>query len=113
MKTRHDEMIDQFKTFHARHPEVWELFQRFAFEKIRQGFDTYSANGIFERIRWEVASPGYGENEFKINNNYRPFYARWFMLAHPKYSGFFRVREQTSRWSVATNLPELGPEDFN
>lgn len=110
--TRHDEMSAQFKAFHNDHPEVWDLFQRFAFEKIKRGFNNYSSKGIFERIRWEVARPEPEPSDFKLNNNYTAFYARWFMLKYPEHDGFFRLREQISHWGPATNLPRLGPGDY-
>lgn len=112
MNSRYSELVDQFKAFHEAHPEVWELFQQFAFEKIGQGFKHYSANGIFERIRWEVSRPPPHPADFKLNNNYRSFYSRRFHLKYPGHDGFFRTREQTSNYAPATNLPPLGPRDF-
>lgn len=112
VKTRHNEMQEQFDAFHASHPEVWDLFQRFAFEQIAKGFRNYSSKGIFERIRWEVARPEPDPADFKLNNNYTAFYARWFMAKYPEHTGFFRVREQISHWEPATKLPPLGPKDY-
>ena len=112
-KTRLEEMREQCLTFHGQHPEVWEMFVRFTFEMINRGFKHYSAqHGIFARIRWEVDSGGDGTSQFKINNNYSAFYARRFMKMYPKHDGFFRLREQTSGTGEATNLPELGPGDY-
>ena len=110
--SRHKEIADQFVAFHNSHPEIWELFEHFAFEKIKQGFKNYSSKGIFERIRWEIALPEPEGSDFKLNNNYTAFYARTFMLRHPQYEGFFRLREQISIYAPATNLPPLGPDDY-
>lgn len=112
MKTREDEMREQCEKFHAEHPEVWELFVRFAKEKALIGFKHYSAMAVFQRVRWETDTGGDGVSTFKLNNNYVPFYARRFMRMYPHLDGFFRTRRQTSASKPATNLPELTPEAF-
>lgn len=113
-KTRKEEMREQVEAFHQQHPIVWDLFKRFTFEVLRKGFKNYSVNAIFERIRWEQdvilgTSEHLKDARFKLNNNYRAFYARRFMAAYPQHDGFFRTRKQTSEDSRATNLPELTP----
>ena len=116
MKTRQEEMAEQCQAFHDEHPEVWRLFVKFTNNVIEAGFKNYSANAIFERIRWEVdvtRAPlrryvaEQNRQPFKLNNNYRAFYARRFHKMYPRYDGFFRTREQTSKKEAATNLPEL------
>ena len=119
MKTRQEEMKEQVQAFHEENPIVWEWFKKFTFEVIHRGFNNYSVNAIFERIRWEqditrlpkgYVIPSY---KFKLNNNYRAFYSRKFMKSFPKHDGFFRTRKQTSLEKKATNLPELRPSDFD
>ena len=113
MSTRHDEMRAKALEFHQAHPEVWRLFQRFTLEMINRGLEHYSAKGIFERIRWETAEAKVNtEKEFKLNNNYSPFYARGFMDKYPQHAGFFRTRKQISKDACACNLPPLGPGDY-
>ena len=116
MKTRQEEMAEQCQAFHDEHPEVWRLFVKFTNNVIEAGFKNYSANAIFERIRWEVdvtRAPlrryvaEQNRQPFKLNNNYRAFYARRFHKMYPRYDGFFRTREQTSKKETANNLPEL------
>lgn len=112
-ETRHDEMREQVIAFHNAHPRVWELFVKFAFEKINKGFQHYSVNGIFERIRWETDQAEVDPSKhFKIGNNHRPFYSRRFMQMYPEYKGFFRTRIQKSREKPATGLPEITPSDL-
>lgn len=109
--TRHDEMRESVIAFHKKHPEIWKLFDRFTREKIKAGFEHYSVKAIFERIRWEV-DVTYNKDQFKLNNNHPAFYARAWMRANKKHSGFFRTRAQTSRDTPAANRPELLPKDF-
>jgi len=96
-KTRYDEMLLEWSRFHDAHPEVWKLFKRFTFDRIERGFRHYGAGAIMERVRWETSAGADPElEEFKINNNHRAFYARFFMGYYPEHEGFFRLREQTS-----------------
>ena len=111
--TRLDEMRFQVKAFHSKHPEVWDLFVRFTKEILRRGFKHYSVNAIFERIRWEVDTVGRNDQyEFKLNNNYRAFYARRFMRMYPQHDGFFRTRRQTSQEDYPTQMSPLTPRDY-
>ena len=112
MQSRKEEMREQVKLFHENHPDVWYLFVKFTKEKIDQGFNNYSVNAIFERIRWEKDTGGDGVVSFKLNNNYRAFYSRTFMKKFPQYDGFFRTREQVSEHQSATNMEELGPDYY-
>lgn len=114
MPSRYDEMREQCNTFHGQHPMVWKLFERFTLERIHRGFGHYSVNAIFERIRWETDQATVdGKTTFKLNNNYRPFYARRFMRLHPDHEGFFRLRKQISKYEAATGMSELQPVDYD
>lgn len=114
IETRYDEMKRDFFKFHKEHPEVWRLFRRFTFDRISLGFKHYSSYAIFERIRWETDQvPTEGKDEFKMNNNFRPFYARAFMKKYPEHEGFFRVRHQKSKDEPPVRRPALKPSDFD
>ena len=111
--TRHEQLRRAAQTFHGEHPEVWNLFCRFTFNRIERGFSHYGAPAIFERIRWDMARPEYVKgSEFKLNNNHIPFYARRFMRCYPEHDGFFRIRHQISREVSASKYPELTPRDY-
>ena len=86
------ELRDRFEKFHADNPHVYKLVKRFTFQAIERGFQHYSIQSIFERIRWH-ADIETDDPEFKLNNNHRPYYARLFMEDFPKHEDFFRTRE--------------------
>ena len=109
---RLEEMREQVTAYHFKHPEVWEMFEEFAFKMISRGYKNYSAKAIFERIRWEKDAGGDGVTQFKIGNNHPAFYARRFMKKYPKHEGFFRTRKQTSEGKDATHMPEMSPQDY-
>ena len=113
MKTRHQELREACIAFHKAHPIGWALFVKFTFERIGLGFEHYSVNAIFERIRWETDQANVdGKTSFKLNNNYRPFYARRFHRMYPEHDGFFRLRHQISKEGPAVQRNQLGPQDF-
>ena len=95
MKTLFDELeTKQFKWFeeyHKENPQIYEYFKRYAFKSIERGFKHLSAEFIFNIIRWETPVKTNGD-DFKVNNNAKPFYSRLFMKEYPKYEGFFRKR---------------------
>ena len=113
LNTRADELEQAAKKFHLANPNVWVLYVRFTREMCERGFSNYSANAIFERIRWETDTVGEdGKSTFKVNNNHRPYYARWYMNRFPEHEGFFRIRKLNSAEESAKGLPELTPKDF-
>jgi len=88
-------MALNFTEFDQAHPEIWVLFRNATFQVMERGFRNYGAKSILERIRWHT-SIEQGSRDFKINNNFAPYYARKFHSNYPEFSGFFRTRTQTS-----------------
>lgn len=77
--------------YHTENPHVYEAFKQIALKAINKGYKNYSVNGIAEILRWETKVAG--NDEFKINNNYRAFYARLFAKDFPQHKDFFRTRK--------------------
>jgi len=116
LMTQADILTQRFCVYHRNNPGIYVMFKRFAFEAIQSGLDHYSAAGIIERIRWEVAIQTVDEN-FKISNDHRALYARLFHLDEPQHSEFFHLRKRRSVECPASgqqykpNLEEPGEED--
>ena len=85
------DLVNEFKTFHSKNPEVYELFKTFTFRAINAGHIRLSSEMIINRIRWET-SVVTSDKDYKINNDYKPFYARLFMEEHQTYGNFFNTR---------------------
>ncbi len=83
---------EEWWEFHRQNMHVYELFKHFSFEVIKIGHKNFSSKAIFERIRWETAIKTTDE-QFKLQNNFTPYYARLFMTHFPEHDGFFRTRE--------------------
>lgn len=90
-----DSLKHKWWAWHKKNPHVWELFQKFTFQAINAGRGHYSVNAIFERIRWHTDIETQGD-PFKISNNHRAYYARYFHVMYPEHDGFFRTSELRS-----------------
>jgi hypothetical protein len=91
---RSDESIDaRFVEFDAAHPEVYDLFKRFALELLGRGRERYSADAILHRIRWHYAvNPGKEFDGFKINDHFSSRYARKLAAEDVRFAEFFEFR---------------------
>jgi hypothetical protein len=81
---------ENFELFHIEHPEVYNLFKKFAFQAANKR-SRYSARGIFHRIRWETMMQGTGDG-YKLDAGWSSHYARMFMEENPQLSKFFETR---------------------
>lgn len=91
-----DSLKHKWWEFHKENPHVYDLVERFTLDVINKGYNNYSINSVFERIRWHTDIETKCEREFKLSNNHRAYYARYFMHLHPQYNGFFRTKETRS-----------------
>jgi len=110
--SRYEQLQNQVTEFHKKNPEVWEKFVYYSFELINKGFKNYSVSGVFDRIRWESGAGEDGEANFKIGNNFKPFYARRFMRVYPQADGFYRLRRQTTKDKPPLTSREVNPGDL-
>lgn len=83
--------LARFAEYHAANPQVYAALRRFALEAKRAGRPRMSINMLHERVRWYTAIETVGD-EFKLNNNFRPYYARLLMEQEPELVGFFETR---------------------
>jgi len=70
-------------------PEVWREFERLALHTIKLN-KRVGAMAILNKIRWDVEIESLGE--WKVNNNWAPYYARAFELKHEEHRGYFEKR---------------------
>lgn len=71
-------------------PAVIHLFEEITLGLIAKGFEHYSARAILHQIRWHY-QVDVGMRDFKVNNNWSPRMARWFMAKHASFD-FFEIR---------------------
>lgn len=86
------QIYQQFLNFWNQNPQVYVRLKELALSLRRKGHERYSINGLFEVLRWEHAMRTTGDS-FKLNNNYRAWYARALMQNELKLRDFFETRE--------------------
>jgi len=92
---------EDFQKYDAENPQVWEMFVRFTFEAINAGRKHFSSEAIINRIRFETLVSG--NDEFKVNNNLKPFFSRKFMEIYPQHQGFFETRKSKAEKNMSNS----------
>ena len=88
-----DSQRDQFLAFHDANPHVLGAVLDLARQMRAAGWERGSIGLIFERIRWLHAVRTRG-SKYKLNNNFRAYYARLAMAVDPSLDGWFKLRRQ-------------------
>ena len=84
------------RIFDEENPYIYRLFRGLAINAYNAGHRKYSANGIFEYIRWYM-SVERKDKTYKMNNNYRAYYARKLMAEDSRFESFFEIREKENK----------------
>ena len=94
--------IDLFRKYHAEHPEIYRIFERFSLMMFRAGRTRYGAKGIMERIRWDRAMD-YPDEELKSAIASSPCIRGSQCFATRNYNTFFlheKLRESENHLSA-------------
>ena len=83
---------EAFRKFHSLNPHVYQSLVNLALQLRRKGREMYGIKSLFEVVRWHRAMETDSEDEFKLNNNHAPYYARMIMKNVPELEQFFCVR---------------------
>ena len=89
-------VLDRFKAFHKKNPQVWDRFKERAFRMKKTGRKKYSARTIFEVMRWESDLETVG-SVFKISNDLIPIYCRLLIFNYPDFKDFFDLKSVSSK----------------
>jgi hypothetical protein len=87
----------KFCQYDLENPHIWEAFKELTLTLIDRGFEKISAELVYNQIRWLMYIQ-HGNDGFKINNNFKPFYARKFARIYPQHNGIFAFRK--SKWDL-------------
>ncbi len=82
---------NDFREFHNENPHVYKELVDLACQLKARGRERYSLYALFEVLRWHKALET-TDDDFKLNNNHRPYYARMIMDTVPEMNGFFELR---------------------
>jgi hypothetical protein len=85
-------IADRFEEFHEANPKVYVVLVRLAREWVnRTGRRKVGIGALYERARWEIATAT-NDPDFKLNNNFRAFYARLIMCSEADLADLFDLR---------------------
>lgn len=85
---------EAFWKFHGENPDVYEALKELAFDAHEAGRTRIGIGMLFEVLRWNRMIQRRQES-FKLNNNFRAYYARLLMKQNPELDGLFETRELT------------------
>lgn len=83
---------EAFTRFHSENPHVYEELVLLARRSRRAGAARVGIGMLFEVLRWRHTLRT-GGDDFKLNNNYRSYYARLIMSREPDLWGIFELRK--------------------
>lgn len=84
---------DKFEEFHRLNPQVYSTLESMTRELVNRGRGKIGIKMLFEVLRWNYyMSTNDPNSDFKINNNYAPYYARLILENHPEWDGIFELR---------------------
>ena len=81
-----------FDRFHSDNPRVYQVLVRLAREWVnRFGSHNLGVATLYETARWQITLAT-NDAEFRLNNNWRSYYARLIMAQEPDLAGLFDLR---------------------
>jgi hypothetical protein len=102
---------ESFAEYHAKHPDVYEYFKRFALQWITTGATRISSKQIIGRIRWHVQVESLQEQQkpedFKINDAFTSRYARLFAGEFPQHKDKLEQRALRTKGYAQLRVPEV------
>jgi len=82
---------EAFAAYHEENPAIYAKLVEFATAAVNAGATHVGIGMLYERLRWYTKIEA-RQDTFKVNNNYRAFYARKIMAEHPRLAGIFETR---------------------
>jgi len=98
-----DSLAVRFMEFHQKNPEVYRTLFQLAYNLYVKGIRKYGIAGLWEVMRWQMTME-LADEEFKLNNDYKAFYARLLMAQNSFLEGFFTVRNSEADEAFAYEL---------
>lgn len=85
---------ERFDEFNRRNPQVYQTLEDMAKALINKGRRKIGINMLLEVLRWNYyMSTDDPNSDFKINNNYAPYYARLLIKNNPDWEKVFELRK--------------------
>jgi hypothetical protein len=100
-------MAVDFEAFHRENPHVYEVLVMLTRQWVNgTGRPRIGIGALYERARWELAITT-NDPDYRLNNNFRAFYARLIMYLNPELGHVFSVRSSEADVWAAIRTGEL------
>lgn len=82
--------------FHVANPHVYEALVRYARQARNAGVDRVGIELLWNRMRWDwmLETETEHDHDYKLNQNYKAWYARRIMELEPDLGGIFETRSR-------------------
>lgn len=80
--------------FHERNPQVYELLVRYAREARAAGHERVGIELLWNRMRWDFLVETSAGDDYKLNQNFKAWYARRIMEREPDLRDLFETRRR-------------------
>jgi hypothetical protein len=95
--SREPRPAEKFEEFHRLNPQVALALENMAADLILRGRKRVGIKMLMEVLRWNYQMKTEDPNsDFKINNNYAPYYSRLLIERHPDWVDVFELRQLRS-----------------
>lgn len=84
--------LDKFWKYHDKNPHVYKKYRRLAINCELDG-RPFSISELTEYMRRRTTIKTQDETGLKLQNNYRAYYARLLLMAHPSFEELMVVKE--------------------
>ncbi|MFI9157481.1 hypothetical protein [Kitasatospora aureofaciens] len=82
----------RFEAFHQLNPWVLRELERRTADCVDNGWKRISIGMLWELLRYRYGQVTRGEDEFRLNNNWRSRYVRLLLERHPEWEPLFETR---------------------
>ena len=86
-----------FWRYDRENPKVYRMIVNLARTVRAAGYEHYSMDAIFHRLRWHYNIENKSTEPFVLNDHFTSFYARLVMSREPDLADFFSIRKQRSK----------------
>ena len=99
-----------FFEFHDKNPQVLKSLTMMAKKyRAKRPSQKVGIATLFEALRWDYYIAVDSDDDFKLNNNFRAYYARLIMRANPDLEGIFDLRaSKAAKTKMTISGDEVG-----
>lgn len=84
---------DKFEEYDRLNPQVYQALEQLTANLVARGRRKIGIKMLLEVLRWDYQMKTEDPNsDFKINNNYAPYYARLIIERNPQWADVFELR---------------------